>query len=133
MISAINDESVVPGGGAIEMIISKKLKEYARTLSGREQLAVEQFADALEFITETLAENAGLDSMNIITEMKQKLESGIVGLNLFNNKIEDTFAAGIIEPSKIKTQAINSATEVAVLILRVDELVLAKGQDVKQN
>ena len=115
------------------MIISKRLKEYAVTLSGREQLAVEQFANALEFIPETLAENAGLDSINVITEMKQKLEKGIVGLNLFTEKIEDTFAAGIIEPSKIKTQALNSAVEVAILLLRVDELILAKGQDVQQN
>lgn len=127
VISAINDSSVVPGGGAIEMMISKRLKEYAVTLSGREQLAVEQFANALEFIPETLAENAGLDSINIITELKQKLESGIVGLNLFNNKIEDTFKAGIIEPSKIKTQAINSAVEISVLLLRVDDLLLAKS------
>ena len=126
VISTYNEKSFVPGGGAIEMVISKRLKEFARTLSGREQLAVEQFAEALEFIPETLAENAGLDSINILTELKQKLETEIVGLNLFNNKIEDTYLAGIIEPSKIKTQAINSAVEVATMILRVDDLLLAK-------
>lgn len=128
VIAAFNDKSIVPGGGAVEMIISKELKEYARTLSGREQLAVEKFAEALEFIPETLAENAGLDSINVITEIKQKLESGdLVGLNLFTEKIEDTFKAGIIEPSKIKTQAINAAVEVAVMLLRVDDMLLAKN------
>ncbi len=126
VIATSNEKSFVPGGGAIEMVISKRLKEFARTLSGREQLAVEQFAEALEFIPETLAENAGLDSINIITELKQKLETSVVGINLFTNKIEDTYKAGIIEPSKIKTQAINSAVEVATMILRVDDLLLAK-------
>jgi len=127
--AAVNDKSIVPGGGAVEMFLSTKLKAYARTLSGREQLAVEKFAEALEFIPETLAENAGLDSINIITEIKQKIESTgePVGLNLFTDKIEDTFAAGIIEPSKIKTQAINAAVEVAIMILRVDDLLLAKS------
>jgi len=130
VIAAFNDKAVVPGGGAIEMIISKRLKEFARTLSGREQLAVEKFAEALEFIPETLAENAGMDSINVITEIKNKLETGeIIGLNLFTEKIEDTFAAGIIEPSKIKTQAINSATEVAIMILRIDDLLLAKSNN----
>lgn len=125
--SALNDNQVVPGGGTVEMIISKELREYARTLSGREQLAVEKFAKAMEFIPETLAENAGLDSINVITELKQRLENETVGLNLFTEKIEDTYLAGIIEPSKIKTQAINSAVEVAVMLLRVDDLLLAKN------
>ena len=129
VISTFNEKKFVPGGGAIEMIISKRLKEFAITLSGREQLAVEQFANALEFIPETLAENAGMDSINVITELKQKLEKGIVGLNLFTEKIEDTQKAGIIEPSKIKTQAINSAVEVAVMILRCDDLLLAKTNE----
>ncbi len=128
VIASSNDKSIVPGGGAMEMIISKRLRDYARTLSGREQLAVEKFAESLEFIPETLAENAGLDSINVITEIKQRLETGeLVGLNLFTDKIEDTFEAGIIEPSKIKTQAINSAVEVAVMILRVDDILLAKN------
>ena len=127
VISTLNEKKFVPGGGAIEMVISKRLKEFAITLSGREQLAVEQFAEALEFIPETLAENAGMDSINVITELKQKLENGVVGLNLFTEKIEDTQKAGIIEPSKIKTQAINSAVEVAVLLLRCDDLLLAKS------
>lgn len=131
VISVFNEKKFVPGGGAIEMIISKRLKEFAVTLSGREQLAVEQFAEALEFIPETLAENAGLDPINVITELKQKLENGVVGLNLFTEKIEDTQKAGIIEPSKIKTQAIDSATEVAILLLRVDDLLLSKTKEIQ--
>ncbi len=127
VIAAYNDKAVVPGGGAVEMWLSNKLKAYAMTLNGREQLAVEKFAEALEFIPETLAENAGMDSIDVITEIKQKQESGPVGLNLFNGKVEDTFKAGIIEPSKIKTQAINSATEVAVMVLRIDDILASKN------
>lgn len=128
VIAASNDQSIVPGGGAVEMLVSRRLKSYANTLRGREQLAVEKFAEALEFIPETLAENAGLDPINVITQIKQELEiNPIVGINLFTEKVEDTFKAGIIEPSKIKTQAINAAVEVAVMILRVDDLLLAKN------
>ncbi|MBI2449709.1 TCP-1/cpn60 chaperonin family protein [Candidatus Pacearchaeota archaeon] len=125
--SAIKEGKIVAGGGAIEIELSQKLREYSQSLSGREQLAVEEFASALEFIPTTLAENAGLDPIDIITELKAKHKSGEAhaGLNLFNQKIEDTFIAGIIEPLKIKTQAIASASEVAMMILRIDDVVAA--------
>lgn len=133
VIAASNDKSIVPGGGAVEMFLSSKLKKYATTLKGREQLAVEKFAEALEFIPETLAENAGMDSIDVITEIKQKLEIGnMCGLNLFTEKVEDTYLAGIVEPSKIKIQAINAAVEVAILLLRVDDLLLSRNQELPQ-
>ncbi|HDY66486.1 MAG TPA: thermosome subunit, partial [Candidatus Scalindua sp.] len=89
------DKKAVPGGGAIEMALSKRLIEYSMELSGREQLAVRKFADALESIPEALADNAGLDSINILTEMRnQHQKSSNYGLNLFTNKIEDTLKAG---------------------------------------
>ena len=114
-------------GGAIEIELSKRLREYSTSLNGREQLAVEQFADALESIPEALATNAGLDSINILTELKQRHETfPCDGLNLFTNKVENTFKAGIIEPTKIKEQAINSATEVSTMILRIDDIVESK-------
>jgi len=105
------------------------LREFSRTLGGREQLAVEEFAQALESIPEALAENAGLDPINVLTELKQRHDSGMTrdGLNLFNNKIEDCFIAGIIEPLKIKTQAISSASEVATMILRIDDVLVSSG------
>ncbi|OIO80366.1 thermosome subunit [Candidatus Pacearchaeota archaeon CG1_02_32_132] len=129
VIAAVRSGKVVAGGGAVEMEVSKRLKQYSRTLGGREQLAVEEFASALEFIPETLAENAGLDPIDVLTELKKRHEDDKRndGLNLFNNKIEDCFEAGIIEPLKVKTQAISSASEVAVMILRIDDVLISSG------
>ncbi len=127
--AALKDGKVVSGGGAVEMELSKRLRTYARSLGGREQLAVEEFASAFECIPEALAENAGLDPITIITELKQKHESGSFkdGINLFTNKIEDCVAAGIVEPMKVKLQAITSATEVATMILRIDDVLVSSG------
>ena len=126
--SILKDSKVVPGGGAIEIELSRRLKEFAKTLNGREQLAVEIFAESLEFIPITLAENAGLDPIDILTELKVAHESSNpnFGLNLFNNRIEDMLKQGIIEPLRVKTQAIGSASEVAIMILRIDDLIAAK-------
>ncbi len=121
---------VVTGGGAIEIELARRLREFSQELSGREQLAVEEFASSLEFIPITLAENAGLDPIDILTELKSRHDSGEknAGLNLFTNKIENTLEARILEPLKIKTQAINSATEVAIMILRIDDIISATGK-----
>ncbi len=125
VISALKSGLVVPGGGAIEIELSKRLKDFGQSLSGREQLAVEQFANALEFIPTTLAENAGLDPIDILTELKSRHDAGDknAGLNLFTNKIENVLEARIIEPYKIKSQAINSSSEVATMILRIDDVI----------
>ncbi|MEK6850848.1 MAG: thermosome subunit alpha [Nanoarchaeota archaeon] len=129
VISAVKSGKVVAGGGAIEIELAKRLRVYARTIGGREQLAIEEFANSLESIPETLAENAGLDPIDIITELKKRHESGEMhsGLNLFNDKIENTFNAGIIEPLKVKLQAVESASEVAQMILRIDDVLVSKG------
>jgi thermosome len=126
--SVLKSKQIVPGAGAIEIELSKKLTEFATKLSGREQLAVLEFANALEFIPNTLAENAGLDPIDILTELKAKHNNGErnAGINLFTNKIEDVLAEGIIEPTKIKFQAISSATEVATMILRIDDVLASK-------
>lgn len=120
---------VVPGGGAIEIELAKKLREFSQGLSGREQLAVEEFASAIEFIPTTLAENAGMDPIDILTELKSRHDSGEknTGLNLFTNRIENVLESKIIEPLKIKSQAINSASEVAIMILRIDDIISATG------
>jgi len=130
VVNSLKSGFIVSGGGAVEMELSKKLKEFSQGLSGREQLAVEEFANALEFIPSTLAENAGLDPIDILTELKSKHDSGEKnsGLNLFTNKVENVLEARIIEPLKIKTQAISSASEVAIMILRIDD-VIASGAD----
>jgi thermosome len=129
VICSLKDGLVVPGGGAIEIELSKRLREFSQGLSGREQLAVDEFASALEFIPTTLAENAGIDPIDVLTELKSRHDSGerSAGLNLFNNKIENVLEAKIIEPLKIKTQAINSATDVAIMILRIDDVIASSG------
>jgi thermosome len=127
--AVIKDKRIVAGAGAIEMELSKKINEFSNTLSGREQLAVREFANALEFIPSTLAENAGLDPIDILTELKSRHDNGekYAGINILNNKIENSLLAGIIEPAKIKRQAISSATEVATMILRIDDVLASKG------
>ena len=126
--SALREGKIVARAGAIEIELAKKLREYSKTLGGREQLAVEEFASALEFIPHTLAENAGLDPIDVLTELKAAHENEkYAGINIFTGKVEDSLKAGIIEPIKIKSQAINSASEVAMMILRIDD-VLASGK-----
>ncbi len=126
--SAIKTGQIVAGAGAVEIELSKKLKEYSKTLGGREQLAVEEFASSLEFIPVTLAENAGLDPIDTLTELKAAHETDkSAGINILTGKVEDVLRAGIIEPLKIKSQAINSASEVAMMILRIDD-VLSSGK-----
>ncbi|MEK6873412.1 MAG: thermosome subunit alpha, partial [Nanoarchaeota archaeon] len=126
--AVLKDGMVVAGGGAVEIELAKRLREFSQSLPGREQLAVEEFANALESIPIALSENAGLDPIDILTELKaaHEVQDGSgknFGLNLFNNKIEDTFKVGIIEPLKVKTQAISSSTEVATMILRIDDVI----------
>ncbi|MEK6823822.1 MAG: thermosome subunit alpha [Nanoarchaeota archaeon] len=121
---------IVLGGGCVEVELSRRLRIFSQSLSGREKLAVEEFANALEFIPTTLAENAGLDPIDILTELKSLHDSGNInaGLNLFTNKIEDVLKARIIEPYNIKKQAIASASEVATMILRIDDVIASGGK-----
>jgi len=131
VVAVLKSGLVVPGGGAVEIELAKKLREFSQALSGREQLAVEEFASALEYIPTTLSENAGLDPIDTLTELKSRHDSGEKnsGLNLFTNKIENILEAKIIEPLKIKTQAVNSASEVAVMILRIDDVIASSGNN----
>lgn len=124
---ALQSGLVVPGGGAIEIELARRLREFSQGMSGREQLAVEEFASALEFIPVTLAENAGIDPIDILTALKSRHDSGEknTGLNLFTNRIENALEAKIIEPLKIKSQAINSASDVSIMILRIDDIISA--------
>ncbi len=126
--ASLKIQKVVAGAGSTEVEVAKGLRDYANKLSGREQLAVQAFADAIEIIPRTLAENAGLDPIDILTELKAQHDSGKkwAGINVFKGKIEDAWKLGVIEPLKIKTQAIKSASEVTELILRIDD-VIASG------
>ncbi|MFH1408723.1 MAG: thermosome subunit beta [Nanoarchaeota archaeon] len=124
--AAIIGGKVVAGAGAPEIELAKQLRKYAETLSGREQLAVEAFAESLEIIPRTLAENAGLDPIDVLTELKSahdKKDGKWAGVNVFTGKVMDAWKKGVIEPLKIKTQAVSSAAEVAVMILRIDDVI----------
>ncbi len=125
---AIEDELLVAGGGSPEVEVSLRLQEYASTLSGREQLAVKAFADALEIIPRTLAENAGLDPIDMLMELRSHHEKGqkTAGLNVYEGKVIDMWEAGVVEPLRVKTQAINAAAESAVMILRIDDIIASR-------
>ena len=122
---AIEDEKLVAGGGSPEVEVSLRLQEYAATLEGREQLAVKAFAEALEIIPRTLAENAGLDPIDMLMELRSQHEKGIktAGLNVYEGKVVDMWEAFVVEPLRVKTQVINAATESAVMILRIDDII----------
>jgi thermosome len=126
----IENNKIVAGGGAVEIEISKELRKYATTVGGREQLAVEAFADAVEVIPRTLAENGGLEPIDILVELRQvhdKATGKNMGINVFNGKLQDSIATGVIEPIMVKEQAIKSAAESAALILRIDDVITAKA------
>ena len=129
LAAALKNGKVVGGAGAPEIELSKRLREFANTLSGREQLAVLAFAESMEAIPITLAENAGIDPIDILTELKARHDSGDkwAGIDVFSGKVVDSWSAGVIEPLKIKTQAIKSAAEVSEMILRIDD-VIASGK-----
>ncbi|MBW3017317.1 TCP-1/cpn60 chaperonin family protein [Candidatus Woesearchaeota archaeon] len=125
LIAALNVQKIVAGAGAVEVEVSRMLRKYANQFSGREQLAVKAFADALEIIPKTLAENAGIDPIDVLTDLKAQhnKRSKNAGVNVQNGKPMDAFKKGVIEPLKIKTQAIKSASEVSVMILRIDDVI----------
>jgi len=129
--ASLANGKVVAGAGASEMELAKGLNKYARSLSGREQLAVQAFANTMEIIPRTLAENAGLDPIDVLTELKAQHDKGNKwsGINVFTGKTMDAWRNGVIEPLKIKTQAISSAAEVAVMILRIDDVIAGAGGD----
>lgn len=128
---AIEDGTVVAGGGSPEVELSIRLREYAATLKGRKQLAVNKFADALEVVPRTLAENAGLNPIDTLVELKSRHEMGDVnaGIDGMNGNVTEMTEIGVIEPLKVKVQAINSATDAAVMIMRIDDIISFSGED----
>jgi len=110
-----------------EVEVARRLRDYADSVEGREQLAVESFADALELVPRTLAENAGLDSIDALVDLRAAHEEGDVsaGLNVFTGDVVDTLDAGVVEPAHAKTQAVSSAAEAANLVLKIDDIIAA--------
>ena len=126
--TAVTDPRILPGAGATYVEIAKGVREYAGKVGGKEQLAVEAFADAMEIVPKALAENAGLDPINVITDLRAahtKQKGHVFGVDIITGKPVDAMHAGIIEPAKLTIQAIRSSVEAASAILRIDDIVAA--------
>ncbi|MCW4008403.1 MAG: thermosome subunit beta [Candidatus Bathyarchaeota archaeon] len=123
----LEEPKVLAGGSAPELEMARALKAYAETLPGREQLAVRIFADALETIAVTLAENAGLEPIDILSELRARHEKGEIwaGIEVLSGKVQDMTKAGVFEPITVKKQIIKSATEAASMILKIDDIIAA--------
>ncbi|MDO5824634.1 thermosome subunit alpha [Methanobrevibacter sp.] len=138
--ATIEEGKVLIGGGACEIDLVKQLREYGETVSGREQLAILKYAEALEVIPRTLIENAGLDTINLIADLKASHEdSNLIGINVFTGELVDMQEAGVIEPLRVKIQALQSAGAASEMILRIDDMIAARdaltstGQDESGN
>lgn len=130
--AVLEDQAIVPGGGASEMVVAQGLRSYASTIEGREQLAIHAFADAMEEIPKAIAENAGLDKINMLLQLRAGSgKNKNSGINVYSGKVEDMMKNNVIDPLRVKTQAIKSASEVAAMILRVDDMLKAQEKDMQ--
>lgn len=127
LITLVSDNRVVPGGGAIETEISRYLHSNAGKFSGKEQLAFLAFAEAIEIIPRTLAENAGMEPVEIMAELRHGHDNGkaTLGVDVIGGKVSDMWSLGVIEPVKVKQHAIRSSFEAASMILRIDDVIAA--------
>ena len=129
--SAIEDGKIAVGGGASAIELSSKLEKFAETVEGREQLAVKAFASALEVIPKTLAENAGLDPIEVLLNLKKEHAEGnkFAGINVYTGEIIDMMNSNVIEPLRVGANAISSAADVATMILRIDDVIASRKSD----
>jgi len=126
----IENNKIVAGGGAVEIEVAKELRKYANKVGGREQLAVEAFADAMEVIPRALAENAGFEPIDVLVDLRSahdKEDGKNIGINVFTGKVQNSLENGVIEPLIVKEQAIKSAAESASMILRIDDVITSKA------
>jgi len=126
---AIEDEKMITGGGSSAVELALRLREYSSSVGGREQIAIDAFASALEVIPTALAENAGLDPIDILIELRKAHKNGKknAGLNVYEGKVDDMMKQNVLEPFRVGKQAIMSATDAAVMILRIDDVIASKG------
>jgi thermosome len=126
---AIEDGKIVAGGGATAEEVALKLREYASSVGGREQIAIEAFANAMEIIPRSLAENAGLDPIDTLIDLRNAHAAGkkYAGINVYTDKVVDMMKENVIEPLRVGVQAINSATDAAVMILRIDDVIASRS------
>ncbi len=128
---AIEDGKLVTGGGSTASELALRLRDYAASVGGREQIAIDAFASAMEVVPTALSENAGLDPIDVLIEMRQAHKSGkkYAGINVFTGKVVDMRKERVLEPIRVGRQAIISATDAAVMILRIDDVIASKGGD----
>lgn len=129
LITVVKEGVICTGAGATEMEIAKRLSTFSNSVKGREQLAVKAFAEALEGIPKAIAENSGLDMIDMLVNLRaahNKDNGKSMGINIKNGKVEDMLKAGVVEPLKLKEQAIKSASESVVMILRIDDVLAGK-------
>ena len=126
---ALEDGKMTPGGGAASIAISMALREYAPSVGGREQMAIEAFADAIEIVPKTLSENAGLDPIDMMLEIRNAHSKGQknAGINVLKGKVDDMIKQKVIEPLRISLQEVFAASEAATMILRIDDVIASKG------
>jgi archaeal chaperonin len=128
--SVLEDGVVCPGGGATEIDLAVHLRKHAASVGGREQLAVEAFAQALEVVPWALSENGGFDSINTLIELRGAHDGSAasrnVGVNMADGKAADMWKLHVIEPLRVKRQALSSAVEVANMVLRIDDVIASK-------
>ena len=126
---AIEDGKFVVGGGSVETELQLRIRDYASTVGGRVQLAIEAFANSFEVIPRTLAENSGFDTIDKVVALRKAHADGAkhAGLNVYTGEVVDMREAGVIEPQRVKTQAIKSATETAMLLVRVDDMMITQA------
>jgi chaperonin GroEL (HSP60 family) len=132
---AAEDGEYVYGGGAIQMELALGLREQAAFVGGREQLAIEAFANALEAIPRTLAENAGMDPIDALIALRRDHNEGrqAVGVDPFQMKTADMERLGVVEPARIPKQTIASATDAAVMVLRIDDVIASKAPKTEEK
>jgi thermosome len=126
---SIEDGKMITGGGSTAVELAMRLREYSATVGGREQIAIDAFASAMEVIPTALAENAGHDPIDILIDLRKAHKSGKVnaGINVFTGKVVDMLKENVLEPFRVGRQAMNSATDAAVMILRIDDVIASKG------
>ncbi|MDD1686374.1 thermosome subunit alpha [Methanoregula sp.] len=131
VMDAMEDGTYVVGGGAVETELLMKIREYAQTVGGRVQIAIEAYAAAYESIPRALAENSGFDPIDKLVELKNVHSSGRknFGLNVYEGKVVDMLAEGVIEPLRSKRQSIQSASETAVMLIRIDDMMITQSKN----
>jgi len=126
---AIEDGKMTAGGGSVAIAIAMSLRDYAPSIGGREQMAIEAFANAMEVIPKTLSENAGLDPIDMMLEIRSAHKKGkkYAGINVLAGKVDDMFKNNVIEPLRVSKQEIEASSEAATMILRIDDIIASKG------